>query len=70
MPPGDVRRLFGIFTWGSYSPAGNLERSGFFLRQLKRNGTEGAWAFVAQAKWMFVLFLAAIATLAIVVHFA
>jgi hypothetical protein len=54
LPPGDAGRLFGRFTWGPYSPAGNLERNGFFLRQLKRNGTRGAWAFVAQAKWVFL----------------
>jgi hypothetical protein len=70
MPADDVRHLFGWFRWGAYSPAGNFERNGFFLRQLRRNGTKGAWAFVAQAKWMFVLFLAFIAGLAIVVHFA
>ena len=33
---GDVQRLFGRFSWGSYSEAGALERQGFFLRQLKR----------------------------------
>jgi hypothetical protein len=27
---------------GNYTPAGNLERSGFFLRQLSRNGTDHA----------------------------
>ncbi len=36
MPPGDVDRLFGRFTWGAYTPAGNLERNGFFWRQLQR----------------------------------
>lgn len=39
---GDQRRLFGRFTWSAYSPAGNLERNGFFLRQLGRHGTEHA----------------------------
>src|SRR5437879_199987 len=50
----------GRFTWGPLSPAGNLERNGFFLRQFKRNGTRGAWAFVAQAKWVFVAIAAAV----------
>ena len=36
MSAGDVQRLFGRFTWGAYSPAGALERQGFFLRQLNR----------------------------------
>ncbi len=36
LPPGDVGRLFGRFTWSAYSPAGNLERHGFFWRQWSR----------------------------------
>jgi hypothetical protein len=70
MPRGDVERLFGRFTWGAYSPAGNLERNGFFLRQLRRNGTRGAWAFVAQAKWVFIAFVLAVGCIALAVHFA
>jgi len=38
---GDVDRLFGRFRWGAYSPAGNLERNGFFWRQFKRRLNEG-----------------------------
>jgi hypothetical protein len=34
--PDDVNRLFGRFRWGTYSPAGTLERSGFFWRQVNR----------------------------------
>ena len=34
--PDDVNRLFGRFRWGAYSPAGTLERSGFFYRQASR----------------------------------
>lgn len=34
--PEDVNRLFGRFRWGSYSPAGTLERNGFFWRQVNR----------------------------------
>jgi hypothetical protein len=36
MSAGDVQRLFGNFSWNAYSPAGALEREGFFLRQLNR----------------------------------
>jgi hypothetical protein len=36
MSEGDVQRLFGRFTWNQYSPAGTLERNGFFWRQLNR----------------------------------
>jgi hypothetical protein len=70
MAPGDVDRLFGRFRWGAYTPAGNLERSGFFWRQLKRNGTRGAWAFIAQAKWVFVMFALAIGFIALTFRLA
>jgi hypothetical protein len=36
MTPGDQRRAFGQFTWGSFSPAGAMEREGFFWRQVTR----------------------------------
>jgi hypothetical protein len=39
---GDEQRVFGRFQWGTYTLAGTLERSGFFLRQLSRNGTDHA----------------------------
>ena len=68
LPPGDAGRLFGRFTWGPLSPAGNLERNGFFLRQFKRNGTRGAWAFVAQAKWVFVAIAAAVGGVMLVTY--
>jgi hypothetical protein len=42
LAPGDEQRVFGRFQWGNYTLAGNLERSGFFLRQLSRNGTDHA----------------------------
>lgn len=66
---GDVGRLFGRFTWGGYSPAGAMERGGYFLRQLRRNGTKGAWEFVAQAKWVFVMFAVAVVTIALVIRY-
>ena len=70
MSAGDVDRLFGRFTWGAWSPAGNLERNGFFWRQLSRNGTKGAWEFVWQARWVFVLLVAAFTFVALTIHFA
>jgi hypothetical protein len=63
---GDVNRLFGRFRWEGLSPAGGLERFGFFSRQLQRNGTRGAWAFVAQAKWVWITIAVAIAVVTIV----
>jgi hypothetical protein len=42
LAPGDDRRVFGRFQWGTYSPAGTLERAGFFARQLRRNGNDHA----------------------------
>jgi hypothetical protein len=69
LPPGDAGRLFGRFTWGAYTPAGNLERNGFFLRQLQRNGTRGAWSSVAQAKWVWITLAVAIAGVTLFTHF-
>jgi hypothetical protein len=39
----DTARLFGRFRWNQYSPAGTVERAGFFARQARRNGTELGW---------------------------
>jgi hypothetical protein len=36
LPPGDAERVFGGFTNDAYTPAGTLERSGFFWRQVTR----------------------------------
>jgi hypothetical protein len=69
MSEGDVGRLFGRFSWGAYSPAGALERNGFFLRQLRRDGTKGAWEFVAQAKWVFVGFAAVVVAIMLAARF-
>jgi hypothetical protein len=52
---GDVGRLFGRFGWSPFTPAGALERNGFFLRQFKRNGYQGVGSFIAQAKWVFIM---------------
>jgi hypothetical protein len=70
MNEGDIGRLFGRFTWGAYSPAGALERNGFFLRQLRRNGTKPGWDFVFMAKWVFITFGVVVAAIALVAHFA
>jgi hypothetical protein len=43
LTPGDQRRLFGNFTWGGYSPAGALERNGFFWRQVARGRRMRGW---------------------------
>ena len=36
LPPGDAQRVFGGFTNDAYTPAGTLERNGFFWRQVTR----------------------------------
>jgi hypothetical protein len=35
--------LFGQFRWSGYSPAGALERSAWFWRQVTRHGTSDGW---------------------------
>ena len=42
LAPGDERRVFGRFENDTYTPMGSLERGGFFLRQLSRNGSDHA----------------------------
>jgi hypothetical protein len=43
----DTARLFGRFRWNQYSPAGSVERAGFFARQAGRTGTDlgRQWGF-------------------------
>lgn len=48
----DTGRLFGQFRWGAYTPAGNLERHGFFWRQVQRNGATGWRAAAAAVLWL------------------
>ncbi len=69
MTEGDVGRLFGRFSWNAYSPAGALERHGFFWRQVKRIGTKPGWDFVAQAKWVFITFGVVFAAIALAARF-
>jgi hypothetical protein len=45
LDPADTARLFGDFRWNQWSPAGRLERFGFFTRQLGRNGDREGWAW-------------------------
>jgi hypothetical protein len=57
---GDVQRLFGRFTWNQYSPAGTLERNGFFWRQLGRYSSHGRWnVFVVLARLIVTFVLLA-----------
>ncbi|HEX5616350.1 MAG TPA: hypothetical protein VFZ83_14445 [Acidimicrobiia bacterium] len=59
LAPGDpdARRLFGQFTWGAYTPAGNLERHGFLWRQVQRNGVTGWRAAVTAVLWVGAVLL-------------
>src|SRR5262245_53778778 len=41
--PDDTARLFGRFRWSQYTPAGTVERAGFFARQAARTGTGEGW---------------------------
>ena len=41
--PEDTARLFGRFRWNQYTPAGTVERAGFFARQVNRNGDALGW---------------------------
>ena len=41
--PDDTARLFGRFRWNQYTPAGSIERAGFFARQAARHGTGDGW---------------------------
>jgi hypothetical protein len=42
--PDDVDGpLFGQFRWSGFSPAGALERSAWFWRQVARHGTGDGW---------------------------
>ena len=47
----DTARLFGRFRWNQYTPAGTVERAGFFARQADRNGTGLGW------RWGFGILL-------------
>jgi hypothetical protein len=43
--PEDTARLFQRFRWSQFTPAGTVERAGFFARQAARNGTSDGWAW-------------------------
>jgi hypothetical protein len=53
LPPGDADRVFGRFSWGGFSPAGNLERNGFFWRQLRRRRVRDGWTILGYGWWVF-----------------
>lgn len=57
--PADEARLFQRFRWNQWSPAGNLERYGFFWRQVARNGTARGWSWGFGAVRMFGPFILA-----------
>jgi hypothetical protein len=52
---GDVDRLFGRFTWNAYSPAGAMERGGFFLRQANRSSRNGRRKITARVVRLVVV---------------
>ena len=74
LTPGDEQRLFGRFRWGNYSPAGNLERNGFFWRQLSRGGHDhagrDALQFMLYALPFVLAFVAVMMLLAFMFHHA
>ena len=63
----DARRLFGQFTWGAYTPAGNLERHGFLWRQVRRNGVTGWRAAITAVLWLGAVVLLAGTVIVVVV---
>jgi hypothetical protein len=54
LPPGDEDRLFGRFSWGTYSPAGTLERNGLFWRQLRRYRRRDQWKTFGYVLWAMI----------------
>ncbi len=52
LPPGDAQRVFGQFANDAYTPAGSLERNGFFWRQVKRRGPRDADGAIAYGLWV------------------
>jgi hypothetical protein len=43
LSPGDEARAFGQFRWSAFTPAGAVERSGFFVRQAVRRSEHPEW---------------------------
>jgi hypothetical protein len=43
LSPDEEARAFGQFRWGQYTPAGAIERSGFWLRQAVRRAEHPEW---------------------------
>jgi hypothetical protein len=68
--PDDVNRLFGRFRWGAYSPAGTLERNGFFWRQVNRvrrdaNQPKRTRRAAMAARWYVIAVFVAVPALAL-----
>jgi hypothetical protein len=43
LSPAEEARALGQFRWSQFTPAGSLERSGFFLRQAARRAERPEW---------------------------
>jgi hypothetical protein len=76
MSEGDRGRLFGQFRWGAYSPAGSVERGGFFWRQVRRQrrqrrgAAHRAIAYALLASSLAVLALVAVGVVVLIVRLA
>jgi hypothetical protein len=65
--PDDTARLFQRFRWSQYTPAGTVERAGFFARQAARNGTSDGWSWGARAVILVVPLVIGVALLVAVI---
>jgi hypothetical protein len=68
LPPGDAARVFGGFTNGAYTPAGNLERGGLFWRQLKRRRGRDWRTVVSYVMWVGAVFVILLIVLGPIVY--
>jgi len=57
----DTARLFQRFRWSQFTPAGTVERAGFFARQAARNGTSRGWAWGFRALLLLIPLLIGVA---------
>jgi len=70
MSEAELARAFGNFRWGAYTPAGSIERAGFFARQVSRRRGHPEWrehnrGIVVAGSIMFALLYATLALLAL-----
>jgi len=71
LSPDEEARAFGQFRWSGFTPAGAMERSGFFLRQAVRRSENPEWqeynrVTVAIGWTLLTIFYGTLAILAIV----